>query len=378
MRDKFLTFGTPKIEEDEIQEVVDCLRSGWISTGPRVGKFQEMFSSYIGSKYALALNSCTAGLHLSMLAAGLGRGDEVITTPMTFAASANAIIHTGARPVFVDVELPSMNINPELIEEKITEKTKYICPVHYGGVACNMTSISAIAKKHNLLIVEDAASAMLAKYKDKYLGTIGDIGTFSFHETKNCSSGEGGAILINRDDFVDRAEIIREKGTDRSRFFRGEVEKYSWIDVGSNYLPSEIIAAFLYAQIEHAHDINKRRQYIWQKYRMGLDILQDKEKVQLPGIPSECEHNAHLFYLLLQDETTRDRLMTYLREAGIWTVFHYLPLQSSVMGKKFGYSRSDCPVSVDISGRLLRLPFFNALTESEQDYIIVKIKEFFA
>jgi dTDP-4-amino-4,6-dideoxygalactose transaminase len=374
-----IPFNRTYLTGKEIEYISKVVLSGDIKgDGPYTKKCQQWVEQTLDVKKVLLTNSCTAALEMAALLCQIEPGDEVILPSFTFVSTANAFVLFGARPVFIDIRRDTLNIDEQLIEEKITEKTKYICPVHYGGVACNMTSISAIAKKHNLLIVEDAASAMLAKYKDKYLGTIGDIGTFSFHETKNCSSGEGGAILINRDDFVDRAEIIREKGTDRSRFFRGEVEKYSWIDVGSNYLPSEIIAAFLYAQIEHAHDINKRRQYIWQKYRMGLDILQDKEKVQLPGIPSECEHNAHLFYLLLQDETTRDRLMTYLREAGIWTVFHYLPLQSSVMGKKFGYSRSDCPVSVDISGRLLRLPFFNALTESEQDYIIVKIKEFFA
>ena len=272
-----IPFNRTYLTGKEIEYISKVVLSGDIKgDGPYTKKCQQWVEQTLDVKKVLLTNSCTAALEMAALLCQIEPGDEVILPSFTFVSTANAFVLFGARPVFIDIRRDTLNIDEQLIEEKITEKTKYICPVHYGGVACNMTSISAIAKKHNLLIVEDAASAMLAKYKDKYLGTIGDIGTFSFHETKNCSSGEGGAILINRDDFVDRAEIIREKGTDRSRFFRGEVEKYSWIDVGSNYLPSEIIAAFLYAQIEHAHDINKRRQYIWQKYRMGLDILQDK------------------------------------------------------------------------------------------------------
>lgn len=306
----------------------------------------------------------------------LKEGDEVILPSYTFVSTANAIVLRGAKPVFADICEDTLNIDPKDIENKITDKTKAIFLVHYAGVSCDMDSIMNIAKKYNIKVVEDAAQAVNAKYKDKYLGTIGDIGCYSFHETKNYSCGEGGAILINADENMGkRAEIIREKGTNRSQFFRGEVDKYSWVDVGSSYLPSDILAAMLYAQFEKLDEIQERRRSVYEKYHNGLKDLERQGKIRLPIIPQYCKSNYHMFYILLNSEKERNYLMDKLKENGISAVFHYIPLHTSPMGLKLGYKQSDLPKTEDLSGRLLRLPMYGELEERDINYIIEKIYE---
>ncbi|MCI5207232.1 MAG: dTDP-4-amino-4,6-dideoxygalactose transaminase, partial [Candidatus Electrothrix sp. ATG2] len=272
----------------------------------------------------------------------------------------------------------TLNIDKALIEQAITDRTKVIVPVHYAGIGCEMDRIMEIARRHNLFVVEDAAQGVSSRYKGKYLGTIGDLGTYSFHETKNFISGEGGALVINNERFIERAEIIREKGTNRSKFFRGEVDKYTWVDLGSSYLPSEIVAAFLYAQLEHIDVINQRRQEVYDYYQQALHPLAAHELLQLPHIPSTCSGNNHLFYILLPDEETRNKLMAYLKKNGIHAVFHYLPLHLSPIGQLLSDNNVPLPITESISGRLLRLPFYYGLKKEHQEIIIEKIKSYFA
>ncbi|MCW5209651.1 dTDP-4-amino-4,6-dideoxygalactose transaminase, partial [Desulfobulbus sp. US1] len=276
-----------------------------------------------------------------------------------------------------DIRPDTLNIDENLIEQAITDRTKVIIPVHYAGVGCEMDSIMDIARRHNLFVVEDAAQGVSSQYKGKYLGTIGDLGTYSFHETKNVISGEGGALVINNERFVERAEIIREKGTDRSKFFRGEVDKYTWVDLGSSYLPSEIVAAFLYAQLEHIDTINQRRQEIFNYYQQGLKPLADQGLLQIPHIPSTCNCNNHLFYILLPDERTRDGLMAHLKNEEIYAVFHYIPLHLSKRGYDIGYRSNDLFVTENVSCRLLRLPFYYTITQREQETVLTSLFNYF-
>jgi dTDP-4-amino-4,6-dideoxygalactose transaminase len=279
--------------------------------------------------------------------------------------------------VFADICEDTLNIDPADIRKKITKKTRAIYPVHYGGVSCAMDEIIEIAQEHDLKVVEDAAQAVNAKYKGKYLGTIGDFGCYSFHETKNYVCGEGGALLINSDDpkIIERAEIIREKGTNRSKFHRGEVDKYTWVDIGSSYLPSDLLAAFLYAQLEKLDEIQKMRINVWNTYYSALKPFEDKGKIRLPVVPDYADHNAHLFYILFNDEQTRDRIMNLLKGEGIHAVFHYIPLHSSPVGLGLGYRNGDLPVTEEMSGRLLRLPMYAGMSNAENDYIISTVKE---
>ena len=345
------------------------------------GEFCGLCADWLEKKFhapkIMLTTSCTHGLEMASLLCDIQPGDEVIMPSYTFVSTADAFVLRGARVKFVDIDPKTMNINANLIEYAITERTKVIVPVHYAGVGCDMDTIIDIAKRHNLLVVEDAAQAMMATYKGQYLGTIGDFGSYSFHETKNYTMGEGGTININNPAYIERGEIISEKGTNRSKFFRGEIDKYSWVDVGSSYLPSELNAAYLYAQLEVAEQINKKRLDLWDNYYNGLHDLQEQEYLELPYIPSECQHNAHMFYIKLKNLDQRTQMLDYLRKKGIYAVFHYVPLHSSKAGKEFGEFVGDDIYTTKESDRLLRLPMFYGLSMELSDYVIDCIHGFF-
>lgn len=343
------------------------------------GKFTkrctEWFKENCNINNLLLTTSCTHSLELAALLSELKEGDEVLVPSYTFVSTADAILLRGAKPVFVDIDERTFNMDVNSIEEKITPKTKAIFPVHYAGVACDMDEIMKIAKKYNLIVVEDAAQGVLAYYKDRPLGTIGDYGCFSFHETKNYVMGEGGAIIVkDNDKFLD-AEIIREKGTNRSQFVRGVVDKYTWHKVGSSYLPSDILAAMLYGQLERSDEIMKKRMNIWNKYNESFKLLEEKGKLIRPYIPNYAKHNAHMYYIILPNEETRNTLMENLRERGISAVFHYIPLHTSPMGIKLGYKKGDLPVTEEYAGRLLRLPLYADMTKDETEYVCKTIYE---
>ncbi|MGE3314192.1 MAG: dTDP-4-amino-4,6-dideoxygalactose transaminase [Planctomycetaceae bacterium] len=320
--------------------------------------------------------SCTAALEMAAILANLGPGDEAILPSFTFVSTANAIARLGAKPVFVDVRPDTFNLDENLIEASITSRTKAIFAVHYAGIGCEMERIMAIARKHHLIVVEDAAQGVNSFYAGRALGSIGHLGCYSFHETKNYISGEGGALCINVPELVERAEIIRDKGTNRQKFFRGLVDKYTWVDIGSSYVPSEIVSAFLYGQLELIKPISERRREIYQVYRRGLKPLEADGLLQLPHIPEDCTSNYHMFYILTKDGETRNRLLDHLRERGIGAVFHYVPLHSSPMGKQLGTGDLHLPVTDSVSARLLRLPFFYTITEEEQAQVINEVTEF--
>jgi dTDP-4-amino-4,6-dideoxygalactose transaminase len=303
-------------------------------------------------------------------------GDEVIVPSFTFVSTINAFVMRGARPVFLDIRPDTLNMDESKLESLITPRTKVIVPVHYAGVGCEMDTIREIAGKYNIAIVEDNAHGLFGKYKGRYLGTFGNFATQSFHETKNFTCGEGGALIINDPRFVERAEIVREKGTNRSRFYRGQVDKYTWVDIGSSYLPSDILAAFLYAQLEAREEIQKKRRQIWETYYQRLDAWAEERSVQLPRIPAHCDQSYHMFYLLLPSMSSRQALIEHLKSRRILSVFHYLPLHLSDMGRQFGGREGDCPVTEDVSDRLLRLPFYNDLSEEDQEEVVKAILEF--
>lgn len=375
----YIPFNKSFLAGNELPYIKEAVNSGQIKgDGPFTKKCNLLMEHMFDAQKVLLTTSCTSALEMAAILCNISPGDEVIMPSYTFVSTANAFAVRGAKPVFVDIRPDTLNIDESLIENAITEKTRCIVPVHYAGVGCEMDAIMKIAKKYNLYVVEDAAQGVMAKYKDKFLGTIGDIGTYSFHETKNYSSGEGGAIVVNNPEMIERAEIIREKGTNRSKFFRGEVDKYTWVDIGSSYLPSEIIAAFLLAQLEKAEEINQRRCEIWNTYYKGLRDLADEDFLRLPIIPPECQHNAHMFYILLNDETMRDDLMAFLKnEKNILSVFHYVPLHSSPMGKKLAQENAQLPVTDELSGRLLRMPFYYTLSQEKQAEIIDSVHESF-
>ena len=329
------------------------------------------------AKKILLTHSCTAALEMAAILCKVGPGDEVILPSFTFVSTANAFYLRGAKLVFVDIRPDTLNMDETKIEDVITEHTKVIVPVHYAGVACEMNTIMDIVRQHDLYVVEDAAQGVNAKYKEKFLGTIGDIGTYSFHETKNFICGEGGAIVVNNEKFIERAEIIREKGTNRSKFFRGEVDKYTWVDIGSSYLPSDLLAAFLYAQLGNMEEITEWRSRLFDYYYKALIPLVNDGKIRLPFVSSECQSNNHLFYIILEDEDTRNALMDHLKSQGIMGVFHYLSLHLSPVGSSMGYQKGQLPVTESMSGRLLRLPFYYDLKPEEQTEVVNAVKEFF-
>lgn len=345
------------------------------------GEFTKKCSKWIedttNTKKTLLTTSCTHSLEMAALLSDIKEGDEVIMPSYTFVSTADAFVMRGAKIVFVDIRPDTMNIDENLIEDAITDKTKAIVPVHYAGVGCEMDKIMEIAKKYNLLVVEDAAQGVMSKYKGKALGSIGDFGCYSFHETKNYSMGEGGAFLIQNEDLIEKAEIIREKGTDRSKFFRGQVDKYTWVETGSSYLPSELNAAYLWAQLEKAEEINNRRLAIWNKYYEGLTQLKNDGLIDLPYVPEECTHNAHMFYLKAKDMEERTRLIKFLKENDIQTVFHYIPLHSAPNGIKVGKFHGEDKYTTKESERLLRLPLHLQLTDEQVEYIISKVCEFY-
>lgn len=345
------------------------------------GEFTKKCNTWIeektGTSKALLTTACSTALDMAAVLTEVGPGDEVILPSFTFVSTANAFVLRGATLVFVDIRPDTQNIDEKLIEDAITDRTKVIVPVHYAGVGCEMDAIMDIAKRHDLLVVEDAAQGVMSTYKGRALGSIGDYGCYSFHETKNYSMGEGGALLIKDEANVDRAEIIREKGTDRSKFLKGVIDKYTWVDMGSSYLPSEMNAAYLYAQLEQADAINDDRLTSWNLYYEMLTPLAEQGKIELPIIPAECEHNAHMFYIKVKDIDERTDLASYLKDNGAQAVFHYVPLHSAPAGSKFGRFHGKDKYTTNTFERLLRLPMYYGLSKDDVEYVCDKIKEFY-
>ncbi len=373
-----IPFNQPAYTGKEEQYIAEAIQNHHISgDGQFTKQCQQWIEENTDTKKALLTTSGTDSLEMSALLCDLHPGDEVIMPSYTFVSTANAFVLRGAKIVFVDIRPDTMNLDETLIEDAITEKTKSIIPVHYAGVSCEMDTIMDIAHRHQLLVVEDAAQGVHASYKGRALGSIGDLGCFSFHETKNYTMGEGGACLVNREDLVERAEIVREKGTDRSKFNRGQVDKYSWVDEGSSYLPSDLNAAYLWAQLEVADQINDARLRCWQQYDAELQDLEQKGYISLPVIPEGCVHNAHMFYIKLADLEERTRFIANMKENGVDTVFHYVPLHSSRAGQKYGRFHGEDRYTTKESERLVRLPMYYGLQEDEISYITEKIHAFF-
>lgn len=374
-----IPFNKPPYTGSEDQHVLASMRSAKMAgDGAYSRQCQEWFEQSLSCKKTLLTPSCTQALEMAALLIDIKAGDEVIMPSYTFVSTANAFVLRGAKIVFVDIRQDTMNIDETLIEAAITSRTKAIVPVHYAGVACEMDVIMSIAKKHNLYVIEDAAQGMMATYKGRALGSIGHMAAFSFHETKNYTSGgEGGLLIINDEQFIARAEIIREKGTNRSQFFRGMIDKYTWVDVGSSYLPSEIQAAYLWGQIQHVDDINEFRKGVWNTYRDGLQQLADDGRIDLPTIPTALEHNAHMFYLKVADLTARTQLLEHLKSNGIMAVFHYVPLHNSAAGGDYSRFYGDDKFTTVESERLIRLPLFYGITREEIDKIVSCVVSFY-
>ncbi len=372
-----IPFNRATLMGNEMAYITQAVANGHVSgDGGFTKRCHELLEAALDVPKALLTTNCTHALEMAALLLDLQPGDEVIFPAFTFVSTVNAFVLRGVRPVFADIRPDTLNLDETKLESLITERTKAIVPVHYAGVACEMDAIMEIAKRHHLEVIEDNAHGLFARYKGQYLGTFGSMATQSFHETKNFTCGEGGALLINNPEFIERAEIIREKGTNRSRFFRGQVDKYTWVDVGSSYLPSDILAGFLCAQLEARNIIQEQRQDIWEYYNTNLAGWATERGVQMPTVPAHCEQSYHMFYILLPSLAERTAMIEYLKEHGIYSVFHYLPLHLSDMGKQFGGQVGDCPVTEDISDRLLRLPFYNSLTEADLALIVEKIKAF--
>ena len=372
-----IPFNRPFLTGKEIENIATALNNGGIAAD---GNFTRGCAELLADRFSilkvLMTPSCSAALEIAAMLCDLKPGDEVIMPSFTFVSTANAVVRCGAKPVFVDIRPDTLNIDERLIEERITSNTRAIFVVHYAGVSCEMDQISTIADKHELIVVEDAAQGVNATYNGRALGSIGHLGAYSFHDTKNYVSGEGGALCVNAPEFVERAEIIREKGTNRSQFFRGEVDKYTWVDVGSSFVPAEITCAFLLAQLEAMDEITARRRDVHQFYLENLALLEERELLSIPRTPAGCETNYHMFYILLGDAKTRDGLMAHLKQNGISAVFHYVPLHASVMGNKFGYREGDLPLTENLSARLLRLPFYPDITDDEQMHVVKCLSEF--
>ena len=371
-----IPFNKPYLTGKELGYIQESLKSGNIvGNGGFTKKCESLMEKIFGAKKVLLTGSCTDAIEMASLLANLETDDEVIVPSFTFVSTVNAFILRGAKPIFVDIREDTLNMDETKIEEKITGRTKAIFPVHYAGVSCEMDTIMDIAGRYKLSVVEDAAQGVYAKYKGKYLGAIGNLGTYSFHGTKNYTCGEGGALVINDESLIERAEILREKGTNRSKFLRGEIDKYTWVDVGSSFLLSDVLASFLYAQLENLDEINRKRKAIFEFYYENLKELEEAGELRLPIIPDGCETNYHLFYILLHSEEKRNFLMEQLKDAGIQAVFHYVPLHNSPMGMRFGYRDGDLPLTESLSGRLLRLPFYADLELEEQKLIVNMVKK---
>ncbi len=373
-----INFNVPPFTGKEMEYIKECVDNQKIcGDGKYTKKCNEWLEKRTGVTKALLTTSCTHATEMAALLAGIKEGDEVIMPSYTFVSTADAFVLRGAKAVFVDIRPDTMNIDETKIENAITDRTKAIVPVHYAGVSCEMDTITDIAKRHNLLVIEDAAQGIMSTYKGKALGSIGDFGCYSFHETKNYSMGEGGALLLKGDRYVEQAEIIREKGTDRSKFFRGQVDKYRWVDYGSSYLPSDMNAAYLYAQLEMADEINSYRLNIWNTYYEGLKDLQSEGILELPTVPEGCVHNAHMFYIKAKDFDERTKLIAFLKENDILSVFHYIPLHTAPAGMKYGEFRGEDKYTTKESERLTRLPLYYGLTKEQNEYIIDKVREFY-
>ena len=371
-----IPFNKPYMTGRELDYIAEAHANGHLSgDGPFTKRCNAWLETTTGARRALLTHSCTAALEMSALLLDLEPGDEVIMPSFTFVSTANAFVLRGAVPVFVDIRADTLNIDENLIEAAITPKTRAICVVHYAGVGCEMDAILAIAAQHRIAVVEDAAQGILSTYRGKPLGAIGALGALSFHETKNIIAGEGGALLVNDERFVERAEIIREKGTNRAQFFRGQVDKYTWVDVGSSYLPSEILAAFLAAQIEDAGRITAERLAIWERYHAALAPYEARGLLRRPIVPAHCRHNAHMYYVLLADLATRTRFIEALRGAGIHPVFHYVPLHSAPAGRRYGRTSGDLAITDRVSDSLVRLPLW--LPDLDQARVIEAVEAFF-
>ena len=372
-----INFNVPTLTQKTTEYILDVFKEKHASGDGKYTKLcNQWFKQNYSLKQALLVHSGTAALEMAAVLSDLDAGDEVIMPSYTFCSTANAFLLAGATPVFIDIRPDTLNIDETLIEQAITNKTKAIVPVHYAGVGCEMDKILEIAKKYNLLVIEDAAQAFDSKYKGKRLGTIGDMGCFSFHETKNVMSGEGGLFVTNNETYTERAEIIREKGTNRSKFFRGQVDKYTWVDKGSSYLPSDIIAAYLYSILEIEQDIQEKRKYVWNLYNNAFENLEKEGKVRRPIIPEYCTNNAHMFYLLFNDLKTRTKFISYLKENDIYAPFHYIPLHSSPAGKKYCKTGSKMNITNNISDTLVRLPLYYDIRKEDINKIISTVLDF--
>lgn len=356
---------------DELSYLAEAIANGQIAgDGSFTKQCQAWLQAELGSCKVLLTHSCTAALEMAAILADIQPGDEVIMPSYTFVSTANAIVLRGGVPVFVDIRPDTLNLDEGKIEAAITSKTKAIVPVHYAGVGCEMDTIRAIAQQHGLFVIEDAAQASCGRYRDQPLGSLGQLAAFSFHATKNIVSGEGGALVINDPALVERAEIIWEKGTNRSQFFRGEVDKYTWVDVGSSYLPSELVAAFLWAQLGQAHAITQKRMSVWRRYHRAFAALELQRKVRRPSVPRHCQHNAHIYYLLVENLETRTAVLAHLKQHGIQATFHYVPLHSAPAGRKYGRTQGELSVTDDLSDRIVRLPLSANLSSEEVETII--------
>jgi len=372
-----IPFNRPSLAGRELEYIAEAVSSGHISgDGSFTGKCQGLLEQALGVSKALLTTSCTDALEMTALLLNLQPGEEVIVPSFAFVSTVNAYVLRGAQPVFCDVRPDTLNLDETQLERLLTPRTRAVVVLHYAGVACEMDPILDLAARHGVAVIEDNAHGLFARYRGRLLGTLGCLATQSFHETKNFQCGEGGALLINDPSFVERAEILREKGTNRSRFFRGQVDKYTWVDVGSSFLPSDLLAAFLYAQLEAGERIQARRRQIWDRYREGLAGWAERHGVGLPVVPACCEQPYHMFYLLLPSLERRQALIAHLKSHGILAVFHYLPLHLSQMGQKLGGRPGDCPVTEDVSDRLLRLPFYNDLTDQDQAEVIDRVRQF--
>lgn len=370
-------FNKPGFLGNELKYIQQAIENRHISgDGPFTKKAQAFLASTLGVRQALLTTSCTHALEMAAFLLDIEPDDEVIVPSFTFVSTINAFVIRGAYPVFIDIRPDTLNLDERLLESNITPKTRAILPVHYAGVGCEMDAILEISNRHGIPVVEDNAHGLFGKYKGQNLGTFGSLATLSFHETKNITCGEGGALLINNPVYVERAEVIREKGTNRSRFFRGQVDKYTWVDVGSSYLPSDLLAAFLLAQLEVYEEIQARRRRIWEYYDKHLAKWAAAHGVHTPFIPEHCEQSYHMYYLVLPDLETRTRFIHTMRERGILTVFHYVPLHLSDMGRRMGGRPGDCPVTERISDRLVRLPFYTTLSQEDQARVVEEIQSF--
>lgn len=373
-----INFNIPPYTGKEMEYMKQAVENKKIcGDGPFTKKCNQWLEERFHAQKVLLTTSGTTALEMATILCDLHEGDEVILPSYTFSSTATSVVLTGAKLVFVDIRPDTMNIDETKIEDAITDKTKAIMVVHYAGVACEMDTIMDIAQRHNLKVIEDAAQGVMSTYKGRYLGTIGDFGCYSFHETKNYSMGEGGALVINNPEYNEKAEILREKGTNRAKFFRGQVDKYTWVDYGSSYLPSDLNAAYLWAQLEKADEINENRLQSWNRYNEAFQELAEAGKIELPTIPDGCVHNAHMYYVKLKDLEERTKFIAYMKEAGVQCTFHYIPLHSAPAGQKFGIFSGNDERTTSESERLVRLPLYYQFSEEDRDKVITCIKNFF-